>query len=186
MYPIVRMIKELVINRNAPPLPLTGTHVSHHICWPWDLDIWMELNNGRALTLYDLGRIPLAGRIGLIAMLKRERWALTMAGASVRYRARVRAFEKVTVRSRAVCWDARFVYLEQSMWKRDGTCASHVLYRAAVTDRNGIVATERVMAALGRNEQSPAAPDWVAAWIAAEAERPWPPMQEELANRSAA
>ena len=54
MYPFLRMVKETWANRNAPPLGLTGTHVSHHICWPWDLDIWMELNNGRTLTLYDL------------------------------------------------------------------------------------------------------------------------------------
>ena len=52
--------------RRLPPLPVLGTHVSHHRCWPWDLDPWVELNNGRTLTLYDLGRIPMAQRTGLI------------------------------------------------------------------------------------------------------------------------
>ena len=56
MFPIVRLIKDLLLARRMPPLGVTETHVSHHICWPWDLDIWMELNNGRAMTLYDLGR----------------------------------------------------------------------------------------------------------------------------------
>ena len=84
MYPFLRMVKETWANRNAPPLGLTGTHVSHHICWPWDLDIWMELNNGRTLTLYDLGRIPMAIRAGLIAVLRREGWGITVAGVSVR------------------------------------------------------------------------------------------------------
>ncbi|TNF11281.1 MAG: thioeseterase, partial [Rhodobacteraceae bacterium] len=41
MYPVVRMAKEIVKFRNAPALPITGTHVSHHICWPWDIDLWM-------------------------------------------------------------------------------------------------------------------------------------------------
>ena len=178
MYPFVRMLKEFVAVRGAKPLPLTGTHVSHHICWPWDLDLWMELNNGRTLTLYDLGRIPLARRVGLIGALARNRWGLTMAGASVRYRRRIRAFERVEMRSRAVCWDDRFVYLEQSMWKKNGDCASHILYRSAVTDRNGIVPPARVMQAMGRTQPSPPMPDWVAAWIAAEDQRPWPPMQD--------
>jgi hypothetical protein len=49
MYPFIRMIKELIVHRNAPPLSFGDIHVSHHMCWPWDLDPWMELNNGRTL-----------------------------------------------------------------------------------------------------------------------------------------
>ncbi|WP_212522701.1 acyl-CoA thioesterase [Actibacterium sp. MT2.3-13A] len=174
MYPFIRMTKELWKNRRAAPLPLTGTHVSHHLCWPWDLDIWWELNNGRALTLYDLGRIPLAQRIGLIPVLRAQGWGLTMAGVSVRYRRRVRMFDRVEIRSRCVGWDDKFIYIDQSMWKGE-TCTSQALYRSAVTDRSGIVPPARVMAALGQRAASPALPDWVANWIAAEATRPWPP-----------
>ena len=174
MYPFLRMTKELWKSRNAPALPLTGTHVSHHVCWPWDLDIWWELNNGRALTLYDLGRIPLAQRVGLVRVLRRNRWGLTMAGVSVRYRRRVRMFDRVEIRSRCVGWDARFIYLDQSMWKGD-TCTSQALYRSAVTDGNGIVAPDKVIAELGVDATSPELPGWVANWIDAEGTRPWPP-----------
>lgn len=55
MYPFVRFAKEALKYRNAPKLGLLETHVSYHRCWPWDLDPWIELNNGRTLTLYDLG-----------------------------------------------------------------------------------------------------------------------------------
>ena len=178
MYPLVRFAKELVLNRWRPPLGITETHVSHHVCWPWDLDIWMELNNGRSLTLYDLGRIPLAGRIGLIAVLRRNRWGLTMAGASVRYRHRVRVFDHVRMQSRLAGWDARFFYVEQSMWRRDGACANHILYRAAVTGRDGIVAPFDVLTEMGHDGVAPALPDWITAWIDAETQRPWPPEQE--------
>ena len=109
---------------------------------PWDLDMWMELNNGRTLTIYDLGRIPLAQRAGLVTALRKNRWGLTMAGASVMYRKRVRMFDRVTVKSRALGWDDKFIYLEQSMWKGEA-CTSHILYRSAVTDRNGIVPPPR-------------------------------------------
>ena len=60
MYPFLRLGLEVLRARRAPPLPIDGVHVSHHTCWPWDLDPWGELNNGRTLTLYDLGRVPLA------------------------------------------------------------------------------------------------------------------------------
>ncbi|MHC0052169.1 acyl-CoA thioesterase [Actibacterium sp. D379-3] len=174
MYPFIRLVKEMVVHRNDPRLPLTGTHVSHHICWPWDLDFWLELNNGRTLTLYDLGRIPMASRMGLIAVLRQKRWALTIAGSSIRYRRRVRMFDRIEMRSRCVGWDHRFIYLVQSMWK-NGECTSQALYRSAVTDKNGIVTPDRVLAAMGLTDPSPELPGWAAAWIAAEDTRPWPP-----------
>ena len=82
------------------------------------------------------------------------------------------------MRSRAVCWDDKFTYLEQSMWKSDGECASHVLYRSAVTDKNGIVPPAKVLAAMGQDAVSPPMPAWIDAWIKDEAQRPWPPMQD--------
>ena len=72
MYPVVRMAKEFWVNRNASPIKFGEFHVSHHVCWPWDLDLWLELNNGRALTLYDLGRLVLAKRTGLLSLLKEK------------------------------------------------------------------------------------------------------------------
>mgnify|MGYP001024621002 CR=1 FL=1 len=181
MYPIARLIKEFVKYRNAPDLDILEEHVSRHMCLPWDLDFMMELNNGRTLTLYDLGRLVLAKRAGLLKAIRSNRWGLTMAGANVRYRRRIRMFERFEMRSRVTCWDARFVYLEQSMWQGNGECAGHIVYRVAVTDTAGIVDTGRLSVALGVTIESPPIPDWIAKWIAAEDARPWPPMQENPA-----
>ena len=178
MYPFIRMGKELIVHRGAAPLAMGEVHVSHHLCWPWDLDFWFELNNGRTLTLYDLGRIPLARRAGLVGLLRKNRWGLTMAGVSVRYRRRVRAFEKFEMRSHLICWDDKFMYLEQSMWKKNGECANHALYRSAITDKRGIVAPSDALKQLGESVQPPDMPKWVAGWIAADTQRPWPPMQD--------
>lgn len=177
MFPFVRLAFEMVRAGRMPALDrLTDEHVSSHLILPWDLDMFLELNNGRALTLFDLGRLGMARRGGLIDLLKRERWGMTMAGSSVRYRRRVHVFERVTVRSRAVCFDDKFVYIEQSMWKKNGECANHVLYRAAITDKNGLVRTDRLMKAFGDRTENPPMPDWVANWCRAEDTRPWPPV----------
>jgi len=171
----------MMLARRMAPLDLNEVHVSHHICWPWDLDLFLELNNGRAMTLYDLGRTMNAQRVGLIKAVHKNRWGLTMAGSTVRFRQRIRGFERFEMRSRVVSWDDKFTYLEQSMWKRNGTCASHVVFRAAVTDRNGLVPPERVLEALGRSgQEAPVMPEWIAAWCRADATRPWPPMQDAL------
>jgi acyl-CoA thioesterase FadM len=174
MYPFVRIAKELWKFRRAEPLPLLGTHVSHHVCWPWDLDPWVELNNGRTLTLYDLGRIPCAHRLGFARVIRAQGWGITVAGVSVRYRRRVRVFDRVEMRTRCVGWDTRFIYTEQSMW-RGADCTSQILVRSAITRSTGIVPMAEFLAALGVDMESPPLPGWVAAWIAAEGERPWPP-----------
>ncbi len=178
MYPVIRLIAQLVKHRKDPPMPVTGTHVSHHMCLPWDIDIWMELNNGRTLTLYDLGRTSAAQRAGLVRVLRKNRWGLTMAGASVRYRRRIRTFERIEMRSRLAWWDERFFYVEQSMWKKNGECANHIIYRSAVTSKAGIVAPHSVVDAIDPSTVKPEAPAWISAWIEADAKRPWPPMQE--------
>lgn len=178
MYPVIRMAKQMFVHRNDPPLPFTGTHVSRHRCWPWDIDLWMELNNGRTLTLLDLGRIPLIKRIGLFGVLKSENWGMTIAGVAMRYRRRIRAFEQFETRGRVLCWDERFLYIEQSMWKQDGECANNAVFRVAVTGPSGIMPPQEVRAVMGGEKQSPEVPEWVAKWIDAEALRPWPPMQD--------
>ena len=142
--------------------------------------MFMEMNNGRILTIYDLGRFGSAQRIGLIDTIIREKWTLTMAGAVVRYRRRLTMFERFEIHSRAVCWDERFVYLEQSMWKKNGECASHIVYRAAVLKNGKIVPMGEVQSALGHEGDAPEVPDWIAGWIEAENKRPWPPMQDAL------
>jgi acyl-CoA thioesterase FadM len=175
MYPFLRLGLELALHARAAPLPLDGVHVSRHTCWPWDIDPWGELNNGRILTLYDLGRIPLAARTGLVRALRARAWGLTVAGASVRYRRRVRAFDRVEMRSRFVGRDARFLYVEQAMF-RAGEALSSLLVRAAVTAPSGIVPTDAVAAALGAGTAwGTSLPDWVLAWSRAEGDRPWPP-----------
>ena len=174
MYPLFRFAKELIKFRNAPPLEVAEAHVSTHICWPWDLDPWVELNNGRTLTLFDLGRIPMAQRSGLISILKERKWGITVAGSSVRYRRRIRAFDRFTMVSRMAGWDSRFLYMDQSMWK-GADCCNQVLIRAAVTSGQGIVPPAEVMAALGASADSPPLPGWIAAWAQADAQRPWPP-----------
>jgi acyl-CoA thioesterase FadM len=176
MYPYLRMVKEMLAARGAPTLGLLDTHVSRHLCWPWDLDPWMELNNGRTLTLYDLGRIALGRRTGLDTVLRANRWGLTVAGSSVRYRRRVTLFDRLEMRSRCLGWDARFLYMDQSMWKGHD-CTSQVLIRSALVSANGILPPADLARAMGHAGESPALPNWVISWIAADATRPWPPVR---------
>lgn len=174
MYPFFRMLYQLHIHRKSPALAIDGTHISHHICWPIDLDPWRELNNGRTLTLLDLGRLPFISRIPLAKALRAKNWSMTMAGSTVRYRRRIKAFDRIEMRTRAIGRDARFIYIQHSMWVK-GVAANSAVFRAAIVGDTGIVPTSEVAAAMAIPDWNPTMPDWVNDWITAEANRVWPP-----------
>jgi acyl-CoA thioesterase FadM len=93
-------------------------HIPTHICWRIDIDIFGELNNGRTLTLYDLGRLVLGKRTGLMTVVHKNGWGMTMAGSWVRYCRRVKMFQKITMRTNVLGRDDKFMYLNQTMWSK--------------------------------------------------------------------
>lgn len=174
MYPFARLALVARAARRRPAIPLDGLSELRLTCWPWDLDMFAEMNNGRVLTLYDLGRFDHSIRSGVTALGRARGWGFAVGGASVRYRRRVRAFDRIRLFTRPVGCDARWFYIHQVMRVR-GEAVSAGLMRTCVTDRKGIVPTDAVLEALGGAAPPATVPDWVAAWIGAEDARPWPP-----------
>ena len=177
MYPIRRLLFTLLKAHRANPMPVTASGTVVFRCMPWDLDLFMEMNNGRVLTLYDLGRFDLSTRTGLGGVLKKNDWGFAVAGSTTRYRKRVKFLDKITTYTRLAAVEDRWFYMEQSMWVK-GQPVSSVLLRTAVTSRNGIVDTEKVFAAMGIEKPELEPSSWVQSWVESEDIRPWPPVQQ--------
>lgn len=179
MYPYIRMLSEVIKVRNKPRSGFFDVYENRVRVWPQDIDPWMELNNGRTLTLFDLGRIPFALSCGAARVMSHNGWGLTVAGNSTRYRRRVKLWDLLTIKTRFLGWDERFLYIHQAMWKKD-ECTSHMLLRSAIVNarrgRSGIVEPAIFAQAMGVTQPSPPLPNWVLAWSKAETERPWPPL----------
>jgi len=174
VYPFIRLALGQVRAWRQGPLPPDAVHVSRHTCLPWDLDMFMEMNNGRVLSFFDLGRFELAQRGGLIRALVKNRWTLAVAGSTVRYRRRILAFRRYEMRSAAIGRDNRFIYIQQSVW-RDGQCHASIVMRTAALERGKAVDTDRIVTALGLPGWNPPLPEWIDAWRASEDLRIWPP-----------
>lgn len=54
-------------------------------CWPSDLDFNFHMNNGRYLSLMDLGRLDLVARSGLLATMIKRRWRPVLGAAQIRF-----------------------------------------------------------------------------------------------------
>lgn len=175
MYPFFRLVAHTLSAYRKPKLPVDAVHSSSHICWPTDIDMFGEMNHGRILTVFDQGRFGLAARNGLLDVVLKQGWALTMAGVSVRYRRRILPFRRYEMRSKFWGLDDRFLYLEQSMW-RNGECCASALYRTTALRSGKMVPVAEVAAALNVNPEDHPVPDWVEDWAQADAKRPWPPL----------
>jgi len=174
MYPVFRLVATSVQALLSKPVDVDAVCDTTFRCMPWDIDMFFEMNNGRILTLYDLGRFDLSIRIGLAKVLKKKRWGLVVAGGTVRYRKRVRMFDKVSMLTQVAGFDDRWIYVAQSMWV-NGQPSSSILLRTGITGKGKTISTDEVLEAMNVTDWKPEPSDWVKSWIASEEHRPWPP-----------
>ena len=179
MYPIIRFITTSIRAHRSQKIAIDAVARTCFRTRPWDIDMFREVNNGRILTLYDLGRFDLAIRTGLASTLKKHRWGLVVAGSTVRYRQRVRMFEKAEIYTQVAGFDDRWFYIMQSMWVGD-TPTSSILLRTGVTRQGRVVPAAEVLEAMNMTHWSPGLHGWVEDWIQSEESRPWPPPRERL------
>ncbi|MEN6669571.1 acyl-CoA thioesterase [Psychrobacter sp. B38] len=179
MYPFIRYAATIAHAalkvKKGDTLTLKETSEITFRCRLSDIDNFFEMNNGRVFTLYDLGRMDFAVRTGLGKQLLKQRWGLVVAGSTIQYRKRIRAFDKVTLKTKIVAIDARWMYIEQSMWVKGKPCSSAIL-RTGVTKGGRVIETSGVLAALGQSDWELPPTGFVAKWIESDAERPWPPV----------
>lgn len=184
MYPFFRLAKTIVKSsltyKNGNTLTLTDTSELDLVANINDIDNFLEMNNGRIFTLFDLGRTDFAIRSGLGKALLKNRWGLVVAGSTIQYRKRVRLLNKVTIKTRITAIDERWFYVEQTMWvKGKATCSA--LIRAGVTNlKTGrTIDTNTVLTALGYQDINMPPDEWVTAWINADKLRPFPKDEEK-------
>lgn len=174
MYPFIRTLLTLSRAKQRSPLGIDEQSVLHFTAMPWDIDIFGEVNNGRQLTLFEQGRWDLAARIGLLSTLKRQRWGLVVAGSSVRYRKRIRMFDKIECHTQCAAVQGRWFFISQSFWVNGEPC-SHALFRTAVTAKGKTVDSSEVFEVMDLQGWPHPTPDWVNDWSHSDAQRPWPP-----------
>ncbi|GIL40041.1 acyl-CoA thioesterase [Roseiterribacter gracilis] len=133
--------------------------------WLTDLDPNLHMNNGRYLTVMDLGRFDLMIRIGLARTAMKKRWMPVVAAAQIRYRRSLAPFERYTLTTKLLSWDGKWFYLEQQFVRRDGSVAALAWVKVAIRKPGGTVDADELQQAMGLAlVPLPLAPN-VARWI---------------------
>ena len=179
MYPIIRFITTCIKALLADTIGVDDVSETSFRIRPWDIDMFYEVNNGRILTLYDLGRFDFSIRVGLARSVKNHRWGMVVAGSTVCYRRRIRMFEKVTIYTQVAGHDERWIYIVQSMWVKQQPVSS-ILSRTGITSHGKVIPTSIVSDALGIERPDSELHPWAKDWIRSEESRPWPPPKVKL------
>ncbi len=173
MYPYLRTIKTILSAKYRSSLHFGDSGIMNLRAGIFDIDHYGEINNGRQLTLMDLGRYDLGVRGGLMKVVKAKKWGLAVGGSSIRYRRRITLWKKFQLHSELLGHDGRWFYFLQKMCIKDSICSS-ALIKAGVVSKAGLIPASEVMQEFPDENWSGELPDWVHSWINAESQRPWP------------
>ncbi|HEX6059942.1 MAG TPA: thioesterase family protein [Gemmatimonadaceae bacterium] len=165
---LLRLLATLIGARRRSPLgPLDESVMTLRVL-PTDVDANLHMNNGRYLSIMDLGRFDLTVRNGLLRATLRRGWRPVVGSVVIRYRRSLDPLQRYELRTRAVCWDEKWIYLEQR-FERGGEVAAIGLVKALFVGKSGSVPTRDVFATVGFMGDSPPMPESVELWRRSEA-----------------
>jgi acyl-CoA thioesterase FadM len=160
MYPWLRLMRAGVSLIGASKVDLlTPTRVMLR-AWPNDLDVNLHVNNGRYLSLADIGRIHWFVRTGLLRAARLQRAFPVVGDAIAKFRRDLKAFQAVEIHTRLVGWDRKWGFIEHR-FVRHGRVIGVVLIRGVFKGPDGPVDPALLLAAIGHSGPSPELPPWV-------------------------
>lgn len=166
MYPLVRTAKVALAALARPPLKLGDASRINLRVWPGDLDLYLHMNNGRYLSLMDLGRLDFIIRVGMLPLMRRQGWRPLLAAATTRFWRSLKPFTRFSLHTRLVWWDEKWIYLDQEMIQ-DSHLAAQGMMKMVIKSPQGTVPPPQAARALGAGPvpEAPEPPPGLAAWI---------------------
>ena len=120
----LRLFYLLIKNwRKALILPLETSVIRMKVL-PNDLDINFHMNNGRFLTIMDLGRMDLLKRSGTLNMAMKNKWMPIVGTATIDFLRPLKLWQSYELHTRITHWDEKWFYLEQVFYSRSKIIAS--------------------------------------------------------------
>jgi acyl-CoA thioesterase FadM len=155
------------------PAPF-GLSVLHFRVWPHDIDTNLHMNNGRYLTIADLGRTDLLLRMGLAKIVLKEGLQPMLSGSAIRYRRELKPFQAFRLESCILCWRGTSFVMQHRfvIAGKDGKdqTAAIALVRGGLYDKKArlFVGAERLAKAVGYEGDSPEITPDIEAFLAVE------------------
>jgi acyl-CoA thioesterase FadM len=163
MYPWLRLIgvsaSALQQARRSRIELFEPTRVSLRV-WPDDLDSNLHVNNGRYLTLADLGGIAWFLRSGVLSRARRFRAAPVVADACAKFRRELKLLQPFEIETRLLGWERRSIFLEHRFLVDEHVSGVVGVSCVFKSGRRTVYPSE-LLGGLSTRTQSPVLPAWV-------------------------
>ncbi|MDH5517184.1 MAG: thioesterase family protein [Gammaproteobacteria bacterium] len=121
-----------------------------------DLDLNRHMNNGRFLTIMDLGRMDLLSRTGTLKQAMKQRWMPIVGTASIDFQRPLKLWQRYELHSRIYAWDEKWIYLEQTFISR-GKLIAKARIKGLLRGKDGNIAPQIVIDSIQPGLVSPVA-----------------------------
>jgi acyl-CoA thioesterase FadM len=142
---------------------LEGSRVSFRVM-PQDLDALLHVNNGRFLSILDLGRVDTMLRSGLAAKLRKRGWYPVTAAATIQFRRSLTLFQKFDVETQVLGWDGKALFVGQRFLRHGQVVAQAAIRARFLKKSGGTIEPAEILALVGHAAPSPVLPEWIARW----------------------
>ena len=134
---------------------------------PTDLDPLRHVNNGKYLSMLDLGRLDLMIRSGFWAAIAEQGWYPVVSAQTITYKRSLTLGQRFELVTRVLGVDDRAVYLEQTFVRRGTVIARAVVQGRFLRKSGGTVPPSELLEAAGSADHDLTLPGWVHEWAAA-------------------
>jgi acyl-CoA thioesterase FadM len=148
--------------------PLTDVHRIRVRVLPTDIDVLRHLNNGRYLSLFDLGRWDMLERTGLTRIFRGRRWYAVVSNETITFRRSLKLWQRFDLETRWIGHDDRALYMEHRAVV-DGEIHARAIVRARILGPDGPVSHDDLFRAVDVPDGLPEVDDWLHAWAEASA-----------------
>lgn len=131
---------------------------------PTDLDVYGHMNNGRYLSISDLGRFDLLRRSGLWPEMRQRGWYPVVASSTITYRKSLGPWQRYVIESRFLGVDGRDVYLEQRFVVKGEIYARMFIRGRFLQKSGGHVPMDELLTLMSDHPIALDVPQWLHDW----------------------
>lgn len=145
----LRFLILLLKIRNLPLQEFTQASRLRFRVMPTDSDYFQHhMTNSRFPSFMDLGRIHWMAQAGLYQPMREKGWGVVVSASQITYLGMIRWGKPFQLESRPVCWDDKYLYLEQC-FIADGKVRAVGLAKLVFVGKQGSIPLQDILTAAG-------------------------------------
>lgn len=140
-----RFVYHVFISRFLKPIGLNDTEIVKMRVWPNDIDVNIHLNNGRYLSIMDLGRTRMSIRSGLYHKALKNGWGFgVVGGVNITYLKSLGLFQSYYLTSKIAGHHDGWIFIEQRFESRGKLVAAALVKVVFLKDKKRLPIEEMI------------------------------------------